>query len=162
MCPNLEKFHFENTQFCENPCLGVTAKNFKHLKSLEITMYDSMGYQMPMPILEHILRAENLENLNLYWTRCLPKALFNVLNENNKKHFQKLQTLSLDRIWVKNYKGYTNSLKRLISRAPRLREMAIGCTEKGVNEFKSSGLKQICQQIPGLDFSADYDGGICF
>jgi len=158
LCPNLEDLVFEGTRFCENPSISVSADNFKCLKKVVITMYDAQGYQMPLPIVEHILRAENLENLRLYWTRCLPKALFNVLNENNTNHFQKLKNLNLERIWVKNYLGYIKSLKRLIARAPLLQQLEIGCVSNGVEEFKKSGLKQLCQQIPGFKFLTDYDG----
>jgi hypothetical protein len=155
-CPNLEFFFFTGTKFCEDPNIPLTAANFSKLKSVEITMYDVIGYQMPLPIVEHILRAENVECLMLYWTRCLPKALFNVLNENNKDHFQKLKYLALHRMWVKNTKRYTKSLKRLVARAPRLQLLHIECNEKGVEEFKKSGLIGFGEQIPGFKYKADY------
>jgi len=160
-CPNLEIFDFGGMKFKENPSIQLTAANFSKLRSVNISMFDMQGYQMPMPIVEHILRAKNLEYLQLYWTRCLPKALFNVLNEN-KDHFQKLKFLFLKRMWVKNYKGYIKSLKRLIVRAPRLEKLGIMCCEQGVGDFKKSGLSQLLEQIPGFDYKTDYKDGFYF
>jgi hypothetical protein len=161
MCPNLEKFVFSGSQFIENTLIPISADNFKMLETVDISMFDSQGYQFPLPIAEHILRAENLNVLRLYWAKCFPRALANVLAENNDEHFKNLNYLNLERIWVKNYRGYIKNLKRLICRAPYLSKLEIGCVNQGVEEFKKSGLKQFCQKIhPYLELLTDYDDGM--
>jgi hypothetical protein len=161
MCPNLVHLNIGVSQFTENPEISLSADNFRSLKSLEITMYDFNGYQMPLSVLEHILRAENLEHIYLYFVKSFPKALLNVLSENNVAHFQKLKSVCLERIGVKNYTVYISSLKKLISRSPCLNNLEIMCMGDGVDKFKKSGIKQFCEQIPGLKLTTDYgDFGI--
>jgi len=114
-CPNLERFYMKGVKFYENSGRPISAANFGKLTHVDISLFDMQGYQMPLTIMEFILRAEKLQDLTIYWAKCFPKALMNVLGaDHNRKYLQNLKRLSTQRIWVQNIKQYINQLKKVL------------------------------------------------
>jgi len=155
-CPNLKELELYLDECTKEPFYRITSENFRNLVKVDIQMFDSQGHQVPLPIMKHILRCPNLEELRVYWARCFPKALNEVLREKNGCHFQKLEILSAERAWVNDLDTYIESLVELVCRANKLKSINIEACRRDRKMFARSNLTSVCSKVNGLTLTNDF------